>query len=106
MAADDSVSVPARRRIIGRTADTSPAPLALDSGEPGGAKAIRPTFPISAHDRRRVAVEAGVCERSVNYYFEPEREMRSTTRHRIEAGLRALGFEHVIRPSAPSERAA
>jgi hypothetical protein len=46
---------------------------------------------LTAHDRRRVAVHAGVDDRTVLAFLRGQ-PMRSTTRARVEEALRALGY--------------
>lgn len=49
------------------------------------------TWLSTAHEIRRLAVEAGVAPETVKRYIRGER-MRSTTLARIEQAARALGY--------------
>lgn len=57
------------------------------------AVSLGPDGKMSAHDVRRVAVEAGVDPRSVRRFLKDQgANVRSTTAARIGEALRALGF--------------
>lgn len=60
--------------------------------------------PLTAHDRRRIAVAACVDPRTVRQYLSGR--AKSTTAARIEQALRELGREDLIRAPIPQEEAA
>lgn len=51
---------------------------------------------LSAHDRRRLAVEAAVCPATIRKFLSGA-TIRSTSRVRIERALRTLGFRRTRR---------
>lgn len=63
--------------------------------EPTPAHGTENPIPLSASDRRRVAVYAG-CDPGAVLRYTLGKPVRSTTIERIEAGLRRCALEHVI----------
>lgn len=57
---------------------------------------------LSPHDVRRLAVASVTDERTVRRYLTSKTSVRSTSRARIEAAIKALGFRD---PRLPAVRA-
>ena len=76
---------------------------AARSGEPR--RYLLPTFggmtyPLSAHDQRRLAVAAYCDLKTLKRYFADPESVRSTSRSRIERGLVEIGLAHLVRGPA------